>query len=290
MKKLFSLIFSLLFLSTNISYAISYDDINTIKDPSYRVGATDNIENKVEIETRIQMQSAKMHTKVENNENLTYADLSIKKISSEIAQDLDMDYDTMLADLSVLWQGAATQSDTIKYALYQLYNPNADKPDQHSIKKVLSTIASLSTLIGAGTGNPMLSCASLIGGNTLGIMSQDTKALNYKYTKVDDADMIILVRKVDELQQKVVIDYFDYMTTKEVLEKTSRMVKRRLDNYNQAQECSREIILITDAYYREALDQQAKARSNFNDARSRLEQVVGNDALTQFENILKSRK
>src|SRR5574344_1595926 len=138
MKKLFSLIFSLLFLSTNISYAISYDDINTIKDPSYRVGATDNIENKVEIETRIQMQSAKMHTKVENSENLTYADLSIKKISSEIAQDLDMDYDTMLADLSVLWQGAATQSDTIKYALYKLSNPNADKPDQHSIKKVLS--------------------------------------------------------------------------------------------------------------------------------------------------------
>jgi len=37
------------------------------------------------------------------------------------------------------------------------------------------------------------------GGNTLGIMSTDSKALNYKYTQVNDADMIILVRKVEEL-------------------------------------------------------------------------------------------
>jgi hypothetical protein len=71
----------------------------------------------------------------------------------------------------------------------------------------------MSTLVGAGTGNPLLFCSSLIGGNTLGILSQDTKALNYKYTKVHDADMIILVRKIDELQQKVVGLYYDYMTT-----------------------------------------------------------------------------
>ena len=148
----------------------------------------------------------------------------------------------------------------------------------------------MSTLLGATTGNPLLACASLIGGNTLGIMSQDTKALNYKYTKVGDADMIILVRKVDDLQQKVVNNYFDYMTTRKILEMTEDMAERRQQNYDRAQNDSREIILITDAYYREALNQMAKAQGDFNDARSRLEQLVGNDALKQFENNLKARK
>ena len=148
----------------------------------------------------------------------------------------------------------------------------------------------MSTLLGATTGNPLLACASLIGGNTLGIMSQDTKALNYKFTKVGDADMIILVRKVDELQQKVIDCYFDYMTTREILNMTEKMAKRRNDNYEKAQNTTREIILITDAYYRESMDLLAKARGNYTDARSRLEQLVGTDVLKQFENDIKTRK
>ena len=59
----------------------------------------------------------------------------------------------------------------------------------------------MSTLVGASIANPVLAGSSLIGGNILNIMTQDTKALNYKYTKVNDADMIILIRKVEDLQQ-----------------------------------------------------------------------------------------
>ena len=146
-----------------------------------------------------------------NSRELTFADLSLKKMSSEIATDLSIDEKVMMSDLSLLWKGAATQSDTINFALYKLANPDADKPDSKSVKKVLSTIASMSTMLGAGIGNPILATGSLIGGNVLGIMSQDTKALNYKYTKVNDADMIILVRKIEDLQQRAVDIYYDYM-------------------------------------------------------------------------------
>ena len=251
--------------------------------------SSDLIENKIDIDTKIQKETVKVIGQ-DKIENLTYADLSIKRISSEISQSLEIDYKDMLGDLSILWQGAATQSDTIKYALYKLANPDKDKPDNNAIKKVLTSIASMSTLLGATTGNPLLACASLVGGNTLGIMSQDTKALNYKFTKVGDADMIILVRKVDELQQKVVDCYFDYMTTREILNMTEKMAKRRNDNYEKAQNTTREVILITDAYYRESMDLLAKARGNYTDARSRLEQLVGTDVLKQFENNIKSRK
>ena len=288
MKKLISLA---LMLTIVQSYAleIEYDDLNTVKEPAYRVGTTSDIENKIDIDTKIQKETVKVIGQ-DKIENLTYADLSIKRISSEISQSLEIDYKDMLGDLSILWQGAATQSDTIKYALYKLANPDKDKPDNNAIKKVLTNIASMSTLLGATTGNPLLACASLIGGNTLGIMSQDTKALNYKYTKVGDADMIILVRKVDELQQKVVDCYFDYMTTREILNMTEKMAKRRNENYEKAQNTTREVILITDAYYRESMDLLAKARGNYTDARSRLEQLVGTDVLKQFENNIKSRK
>ena len=288
MKKIVSaLLISAIIQSSGL--CITYDDLNTVKDPAYRVGTTNEIENKIEIDTKIQKETVKVVGQ-EKIENLTYADLNIKKISAEISQSLELDYKEMLGDLSLLWQGAATQSDTIKYALYKLANPDKDKPDNNAIKKVLTNIASMSTLLGATTGNPLLACASLIGGNTLGIMSQDTKALNYKYTKVGDADMIILVRKVDELQQKVVDRYFDYMTAREILSMTEKMAKRRKDNYERAQDLSREIILITDAYYRDSVNQLAKAQGEFSDARARLEQLVGKDIFKQFENNLKNRK
>lgn len=277
-----------LFIMPAIS--MDYDDLNSVKNPAYRVGASEDIEQKADIVTTIDTETAKEVDPFEEIEKLTYADLSIKKISKEIAQDLDLDYDEMLQDLSLLWQGAATKSDIIKFALYKLSNPDKDKPDDKSIKKVLQSIASMSTLVGAGIGNPLLSGSSFIGGNILGIMSQDDKAYNYKYTKVNDADMIILVRKIEDLQQKVVNRYYDYMTAKNLLDMTTKMAKQRYQNYQLAQKGSKELILITDAYYREALDAQMKARSDFYSQRASLEQLVGNEIFKQFEASINSRK
>ena len=134
-----------------------------------------------------------------------------------------------------------------------------------------------------------MASASLIGGNTLGILSQDTKALNYKYTKVGDADMIILVRKIDELQQKVVGIYYDYMTARELYNMRSEMANRRHYYYTQTQNGSKEMILIADAYYREALDLQKKAKNKFADKRAQLEQIVGPDTFKQFEEMINAR-
>jgi hypothetical protein len=289
MKRICLLILSI-FIFQSSSFGITYEDLTTVKEPAYRFGTSEEVENKLDINPTLEITKATHSESSVNDANLTYADLSIKRISKEISQDLQIDYDEILSDLSLLWQGAATKSDTIKFALYKLSNPNADKPSQSAVRKVLSTIANMSTLIGAGTGNPLLYCTSLIGGNTLGILSQDTKALNYKYTKVDDADMIILVRKIDDLQQKVVRMYYDYMTTRELYNMRSEMAKRRHFNYSQAQNSSKEIIIISDAYYREALDLQRKAKGNFADKRAQLEQLVGSDTFKQFEDTINSRE
>ncbi len=288
-NKIVSLVLLFSFLISPVFAEVMLDDVTTPKDMFFRLGTTDVPENRVDINGKIDVKPVIAKEEKTYSEGLTYADLSIKKMALEISKSVEVDYNEMLEDLSLLWQGAATNSDTIKFAIYKLSNPDKDKPDAGAVKKVLTTIAGMSTFLGVGMGNPALASAALIGGNTLGIMSQDEKELNYKYSQVTDADMIILVRKVDNLQQKVVDMYYDYMTARQLYDMTSEMVKMRYNNYQKSQNLSKEVILITDTFYREALDEQIKARGSFFEKRSRLEQLVGNEIFRQFEDRVDER-
>ena len=279
---------------TGANANLALTDLTAPKSPAYRVGISEVPENPYvqpevasdSLEQAIQKQTA------QNNDDLNYADLNIKRLSKEISYDLECDERQMVSDLSLLWQGAAMQSDTINFALYKLANPEADKPDKSTVKNMLKTIASMSTLVGAGISNPLLAGSSLIGSNVLGIMTQDTKALNYKYSKVSDADMIILIRKVEDLQQKTVDLYYDYMNSKKQLDMATKLASERKQRFELAQKnnVSKELIVITDAYFRTAVDRQKTARSEFLSKRAALEQFVGNEAFTQFEQELAERE
>lgn len=289
MKKLV-LILALLIISFPAMAETTLEDLKDSKPHAYRVGTTDDIEIEYKIKDAINTKNVKNAAKQTNLEGLTYADLSIKKISREISKELEIDNAEMMGDLSMLWQGAATKSDTIKFAIYKLSNPDADKPNDKSVKKVLSTIASMSTLVGAGSGNPLLATGSFFTGSMLSIMGQDTKAMNYKYSKVNDADMIILVRKIDDLQQNIVNKYYDYMTARQVLKRTTKMVNERHNNYKLAQNGKRELVIIADAYYRDSLDMQMKARNEYFSKRAALEELVGTDVFNQFEQVVNNRE
>lgn len=290
MKKIVSALLISILMQSNVFAALQLDDLTAPQDIFYRLGTTDHPEIKADFEIQpVVKPIVQKEITVKDNQNITYADLSIKKMALEISQSLDIEYNEMQSDLSLLWQGAATRSDTIKFAIYKLSNPDKDKPDSSAVKKVLTTIAGMSTFIGAGMGNPVLASAALIGGNTLGIMSTDTKALNYKYSQVTDADMIILVRKVEDLQQKVVDLYYDYLTARQLYNMTTETVEKCYRNYQASQKLSKEVILITDTFYRDALDEQQKARGRFFEARSRLEQLVGNEVFKDFEAIIDKR-
>lgn len=291
MKKLLAL--SLILMLTAPSFAavtLEDVDIQGIKPPAYRVGLTDTPEKPyVEVKQNIEKKEVKTHVDSIDPGELTYADLSIKKMSLEVSKELELEESDMMGDLSLLWQGAAAKSDTISFALYKLANPDEDKPNEKSLKKVLLNIASMSTLVGASMGNPVMATGSMLGSSVLGIFSQDTKALNYKYTKVTDSDMIILIRKIEDLQQNTVNLYYDYMTAKKMVDLLVKVAEQRKKNYDASQDQSREVILITDAYYRTSVDDMNKARASFNARRAALEQFVGNDVFTQFEKALAKR-
>lgn len=292
MKKLLTLAI-LISLSTpaySIEYAaVKFTEINAPRPPAYRAGLSDDPERKYEEVKAVEQEYVKKEETDFDTGDLTYADLSIRKMSKEISKELNFDEALMRDDLSLLWRGAASKSDTISFALYKLANPEADKPDEKSVKKVLTTIASMSTLVGAGIGNPLIATGSMLSGNMLGIMSSDTKAMNYKFTKVTDADMIILVRKIEELQQTTVNLYYNYMTARKMVELLDKVVQQRKKNYDAAQDSSREVIMITDAYYRSAIDAQNKSRAEYMAKRAALEQFVGNEVFAQFDKSLEKR-
>ena len=294
---------------TQLSYAqLNYDTLNAPLKDFYRLGTTNIPEQRINESPQIKVE--KLPPKEIKKENKTsllilnkknkepnvkikaknYADLTIKQMSLEISDILDSEFEDMQADLSLLWQGTATKSDTIKFAIYKLSNPDKDKPDNSAVKNVLTTIAGMSSFIGAGTGNPVLASAALIGGNTLGIMSQDPKSLNYKYTQVNDADMIILVRKVDELQQKLVNMYYEYMLARKKYNLLSKIVENYEENYNSVQNKSSDVIIVADTFYRMSLDDKLKVQTKFLEKRANLEQFVGEDILECFEQNLKNRE
>jgi len=175
MKKLIILILLFSSLQQSSMATLSLDEIREPKEQFYRFGNLDRPETPINFDIEpVIYPTVKKEVAIEDYQDLTYADLSIKKMALEISKSIDVDYNEMQSDLSLLWQGAATRSDTIKFAIYKLSNPDKDKPDSGAVKKVLTTIAGMSTFIGAGMGNPVLASAALIGGNTSRIMSTDT--------------------------------------------------------------------------------------------------------------------
>ena len=182
--------------------------------------------------------------------------------------------------------GAATRSETIKFALYKLSNPDADKPDETIIKKIIRPLSTASSIAGAGIGNPFAATTALVSGQLLNSLSFDDKDLNYKYTKVTDADMIILITKVDNMQKKVVDQYFDYMTSLKLLKMVEEQIKIREERYKSGLYQTEEQLLVADAYYRSAIDNKAKLELEFLENRAALEQLVGLDALITFEKTI----
>ena len=98
--------------------------------------------------------------------------------------------------------------------------------------------------------------------------------------------MIILITKVDNMQKKVVDQYFDYMTSLKLLKMVEEQIKIREERYKSGLYQTEEQLLVADAYYRSAIDNKAKLELEFLENRAALEQLVGLDALITFEKTI----
>ncbi len=287
-KMLVSLALSSLSLA---SFAVTIDDLTLPKDPAYRLGTTTELEKEYSV-VDLSKQSDTMNSTYDKEylKSISYSDATLKDISKELSKIIDLDKPEMMEDIQILWAGAANKSETIKFAIYKLSNPDADKPDTNIIKKIVRPLVGFTSIAGAGFVNPVAATTALAGSSLINSLSFNDKDLNYKFTKISDADMIMLIKKVDEMQKQMISEYFDYLTSAQILKMANQNLKKRQVNYEASKSLSNEKLLISDAYYRVALDNKAKAELEFLSKRAALEQLVGSDALNEFEQRYNQRE
>ncbi len=284
MKKI--IMTTLIFFTSNIVFAET-TELKEPKKPAYRLGLTYNIEKEYKVTDLTKSQKAKTASYAKAYlKNSTYADSTLKDLSNEISKLLTVEKEDMLEHIQILWTGAALRSETIKFALYKLSNPDADKPDETIVKKIIRPLSTVSSIAGAGLGDPFSATAAMVSGHLLNSLSFNDKDLNYKYTKVTDADMIVLITKVDNMQKQVIDKYYDYMTSYNLLSMCEKNLKTREKRYNSGIYKTQEQMLIADAYYRSAIDTKEKLQLEFLENRAALEQIVGIEALQEFEKTL----
>ena len=294
----------ILFLLNFQSFALTLDELTQPKPFLGRVGNTDKVDFKIDDE-KIKIKEEKANlTSIENQQNelqetqikennveevnatsnSTFADLSLKKLAQDISYELDLDSQKTNSDLSILWAATMQRSETMKYTIYKLSNPDEDKPSDSVVKKILKPVANISTLAGASVaGDPFVATGALIGGGLVNAFMKDDKEANYKFSKVSDADMVLLVRKIDALQKKLLDLYVDYKTKEQILNMTTEHYQKREDIYKHSQNKSKEELIIADVYYRNAKIDMQRAHDEFMTSRAILENLVGLEALKQIE-------
>ena len=276
------------------AFCVELDEVNSLKNSAYRVGTGTTPEvrySEIEAQKQAKLESETiLRQKEAYLASITYADTTLKKISDELYKELKIYNDEILSDLRLLWLGAASKSETIKFAIYKLSNPDENKPSSNPIKKIIKPLASITSLASLGFGDPITSTTAMIGSNLLSAFSYDNKDLNYKYTKVSDADMVVLMSKIDSLQNQILICYTNYISSKNEFEMSYNVMAKRYNYQKTAKHLSDKELLVVDAYYREAQNNYEKNKAEFETRRAELEQLVGSDALNEFEENLTSRK
>lgn len=284
-----------LFLLSSLAYSLTIDDLYEPRPFAGRLSDTDNIEVNISPRTNIEQKAKNIEPK-EQKEALpetietkaqtasNYADLSLKKLADDISYELDMSSSKINSDLAILWAATTENSETMKYTIYKLSNPDEDKPSDNAVKKILKPIAKLSSVAGASVaGDPYLATGALIGGGLMNAILKDDKEYNYTFSKVSDTDMVLLIRKIDNLQKKLLDLYVDYRTKQSLARLTKENFEKREEIYKNSQNKSREELVIADVYYRNAKVSAIRAQDDYLTSRAILENLVGKDALLKIE-------
>lgn len=239
--------------------------------------ATENVKDNAE------------NTPQDNNNSISYSDIDMKKIATEIKEDLKDENAENLEDLSELWQAAVAKNETIRFAILKLSNPDGDHNKKNVLKTILTPLTSVAPLIGLNSGNTAASGGAILGSGLLSSMLADDSVLNRQLSRVTDSDLIMLAQQIDTLQQKLVDLYYNYVSSLKTMNFTDKIVNNRYKYYKAAQNSSRETLMLADVFYRESIDMQYKARQDVLTNRVALEQFVGNAAIVDLDKKIKER-
>ena len=148
----------------------------------------------------------------------------------------------------------------MRFAILKLSNPDGEKSKNNVIKTILSPLASVAPLIGAGTGDKVTGGSTIIGGGILNSLLADDSLINNRLSRVTDTDLVLLSQEIDNLQQRLITLYYNYLCAQERLHFVDKIVANRYKYYESSQNSSKDTLSVADVFYREALDIQYKAK------------------------------
>lgn len=213
-------------------------------------------------------------------------DTEIQKEADEIELELRQEEPVVLKDLRSLWSAAVEKSATIRLAIQKLSNPDdTDKKDVNMVSKVLSPLASLAPLAAMASSSTTQTAGALLGGGLLGTLSSNEDSeYNKAMMRISDYDLIMLAKAVDELQAKLITNYYDYKQSLERLTLAEEALKNSKILYDKARKSTNiGSSTASEAFYKESQQEVNKARQNMYTARTSLEQLVGNPAIIFIE-------
>lgn len=218
-----------------------------------------------------------------------YADTNVKTLASDISYELEEEKKDILPDLRILWAAAVEKSETIRFAILKLSNPEGEVEKASAVKKILSPIASVAPIVGLGFGDPVTAGSAMFGGGLLNSILSDDSKLNASLTKVTDADLVMLAQETDSLQEKLVVLYYEYLNALIELNITNKTVAENQKYMEIAQKSKPELSCIINVFYEDMEELKARARQNVLNKRVALEQFVGNNALLVVDKNIEDR-
>jgi len=200
-------------------------------------------------------------------------------------KELDID------DIKLLWESTVEKNTVIKFALKKLAMP----PEQRRIHSSIMA-KSISALIGGAAILPsffgvdtMISSASVASGSLVNRIIE--KKTSPKVMPLTDTELIQLAKLVDQLQDTLIKNYYEYKSSIEGLKDCRQKLLLHSKNYSDAIKSGNSIsIIATSSQYDKELLSELKWKQQIKLSRLELERLAGSDTvskltLTQISNV-----
>ena len=205
------------------------------------------------------------------------------KIMSAFQAQKQMDVE----DIRVLWESTVERNSVIKFALKKIATPAEQRRVHSSLmaKSVSALISGASILPGIFGADTITSSAASVGGSLANrVLAKKTLPKNIPIT---DTELIQLAKLVEDLQDRVIKNYYDYKSSIEALRVCRQNILLHNKNYSDALKSGNEIAMISssalydkDLYNELSLEQQIKSH------RLDLERLAGSETVSKL-NLIK---
>lgn len=218
-----------------------------------------------------------------------YIDEDIRELAKEISMEMQEEKQELLADLSQLWQAAVEKSETIRFAMLKLSNPDGEVEKKTAVKRILEPIASVAPIVGLGFGDPITAGGAMFSGNLLNSVLSDDSKINEYLSKVTDADLVMLAQETDALQEKLIVLYHNYLSAIIDLKAIDEAEKNTNESLKMVNSIKPDFTCVVEVFHKQIIDSKYQARQEVLSNRVALEQFVGNDALMVVDKNIQDR-